>query len=417
MHNTPTDLTKHLFKMVSEVTDLPEDDYNHQEFLKPLKFLRGTEIEANFRELVEDKFLYDSKGGRNEVETEKLRHHWHVILMNLAMVMYQRHWLLVPGDSKYYTGNYWAQRLGLGYRPIQTVIQSLKSNDFIDVLPGRKYEGRPMLRRIYPKPFLQELLFDYFLYIEQPIEGPYVSINKPDNAYKNFKFPKDHPEVIELTEVNEFLKGHMWAFKGPVALRYKHTPFQGGRLYTPFQNLPDRKSRVRINTRINDQPIAEVDFSCNHLRLNLAYQDGIDAGETPYEDIGELAGGLSRDSAKTFITVAMGASDQNEARSALTRKRGYGDKAVKALIEATNKRFPTLELFSGWGLFAQNLEGQILKDVLLEGVKKDIVCLPVHDAVAVQQQHIEWAKEQMVESWNKITGTEGLSRVKVDTAD
>ena len=97
-------------------------------------------------------------------------------------------------------------------------------------------------------------------------------------------------------------------------------------------------------------------------------------------------------------------------------ERGYSGKAVNALIKATNKRFPTLELFSGWGLFAQNLEGQILKDVLLEGVKKDIVCLPVHDAVAVQQQHIDWAKEQMVESWNKITGTRGLSRVKVDTA-
>ena len=51
---------------------------------------------------------------------------------------------------------------------------------------------------------------------------------------------------------------------------------------------------------------------------------------------------------------------------------------------------------------------------MLEGIKEDIVCLPVHDAVAVQQEHIEWAKEQLLASWDKITETKGLARVKVD---
>ena len=47
-----------------------------------------------------------------------------------------------------------------------------------------------------------------------------------------------------------------------------------------------------------------------------------------------------------------------------------------------------MELFSGWGIYAQNFEGQILKQVMLEGIRKDIVCLPVHDAVAVQQKKV-----------------------------
>ena len=38
---------------------------------------------------------------------------------------------------------------------------------------------------------------------------------------------------------------------------------------------------------------------------------------------------------------------------------------------------------------------------MLEGIKKDIVCLPVHDAVAVQQQHQDWAKEIMLETWQE----------------
>ena len=51
---------------------------------------------------------------------------------------------------------------------------------------------------------------------------------------------------------------------------------------------------------------------------------------------------------------------------------------------------------------------------MLEGIKEGIVCLPVHDAVAVKQEHIEWAKAQMLTSWDKITETTGLARVKVD---
>jgi hypothetical protein len=70
-------------------------------------------------------------------------------------------------------------------------------------------------------------------------------------------------------------------------------------------------------------------------------------------------------------------------------------------------------LFKGWGVYAQNFEGQILKDVMLQGVKKDIVCLPVHDAVAVQQQHQEWAKEVMLETWSRYM--DGVkTKVKVD---
>ena len=72
-----------------------------------------------------------------------------------------------------------------------------------------------------------------------------------------------------------------------------------------------------------------------------------------------------------------------------------------------------MELFSGWGIFAQNFEGQILKDVLLEGIKEDIVCLPVHDAVAVQQQHQNWAREVMLETWQEhMDGVR--TKVKVD---
>jgi hypothetical protein len=58
---------------------------------------------------------------------------------------------------------------------------------------------------------------------------------------------------------------------------------------------------------------------------------------------------------------------------------------ARAIEAATVKRFPMLKLHKGWGINAQNLEGAMLRVVMLKGVEKDIVVLPVHDAVAVQQ--------------------------------
>lgn len=414
MDNTSPDTAYFLHKLLKTADQqLPPDDYNHHEFLKPLQFSTAASAEAEFSENLDKTFLSQSQGKRNETYTEKLRHHWQVILLNLCMSMYQRHWLLVPASTKYYSNNYWPKRLGLSHRPTEQVIEALESNEFITVLPGKRYHNQPVAQRIYPTEKLQELLWKHFLSIEQPIEPPYLTVNDGEDSWSQLALPDDHPEVKELARINEFLKGHRWAFKGPVRLLYKHTAFQGGRLYTPFQNLPDRSVRLRINTRINDKPIGEVDFSANHLRLNLAFNGGIDAGESPYEDIGEAAGGLSRDTVKSFITIAMGANEKKQAVSSASLK-GINGEQFTALTEAALKVFPKLELFNSWGLYAQNLEGQILKQVMLEGVKKDIVCLPVHDAVAVQQEHLEWAKDTMLECWDKQMETIGLARVKVD---
>jgi hypothetical protein len=45
--------------------------------------------------------------------------------------------------------------------------------------------------------------------------------------------------------------------------------------------------------------------------------------------------------------------------------------------------------------------------------KEDIVCLPVHDAIAVQQGHEDWAKEVMLETWQEHAKDVG-TKVKVD---
>ena len=70
-------------------------------------------------------------------------------------------------------------------------------------------------------------------------------------------------------------------------------------------------------------------------------------------------------------------------------------------------------MFEGCGLSAQNLEGAILKKVMLEAVEQGIVSLSVHDAIAVKQCDAEWTKEAMSRLWTKET-LGGKTRLKVD---
>ena len=416
MHNTPPDHAQYLYDLISDAHEPPVDDYNHHEWIRPLKLPAGTEAAATFdQSIVENSFLRHTKGNRNPADVEKQKRHWNIILLNLTFVMYQRNWLLVPMDSKFYSqDNYWTRRLGLSYRPMKTIVDYLKDNNFVEYREGKAYKDKPVTARISPLPTLTWLLWEYFLKIEQPIEPPYLIANTPDDGWEAIQhLPDDHYETRELTQINEFLKAQHWACKGPVQLKYKNNILQGGRLYTPFQGLPDRKIRLRINTLINNKPIGEVDFSANHLRLNLAYDKGVDAGATPYEDIGEAAGGLTRVKVKEFITVAMGADDAGKAASRCALA-GISGQDFQRLTDATERVFPNLDLFTGWGIHGQNYEGQILKQVMLEGIKKDIVCLPVHDAVAVQQEHLKWAEDTMLECWDRQMETTGLARVKID---
>ena len=114
------------------------------------------------------------------------------------------------------------------------------------------------------------------------------------------------------------------------------------------------------------------------------------------------------------MTVALGSSSAGAAKDSCQRNHNIYSKAFGSLLKSTQKLYPRLQLFSGWSPYGQNLEGKIIKDVMLAGIKEGIVCLPVHDAIAVQQEHTDWAKEQMLASWDKITETKGLARVKVD---
>jgi hypothetical protein len=111
----------------------------------------------------------------------------------------------------------------------------------------------------------------------------------------------------------------------------------------------------------------------------------------------------------------MGASDELNAFKALNAE-GFNKTLFEQIKQGALKRYPKLNLFDGWGMSAQNLEGAILRKVMLEGIEQGIVSLPVHDAIAVKQGDAEWAKEAMERVWGDET-LGGQTRLKVDLPD
>ena len=393
---------------------LPKDDYKNHIFLSPLQLYSSSKLHYKFSLLV-DKFVQETKGNRGPRQLEVFRHHWQWVLLGLNRAALMNSWLLIALGKTTYSKDIWLKRYEIKYRSIKEIFDYLKAQDLITVLEGKKFRDKPSRTRIFPKDTLFNLLWGFCLDQEQPIEGPYLTVNETNNDWMETMFEvtsnEHHAEMSDMIAINEFLKPHSWACKAPIRLVYKHTPFEGGRLITPFQNLPDRRQKIRINTHINEKPICEVDFNANHLRLQLAIIANEHAGESPYEDIMHESG-VVVPTVKRFFTVAMGADNEVSGRKALY-KENITDDLIDRMIKGSLKRFPKLELFKGWGISLQNLEGQILKDVLLEGIKEDIVCLPVHDAIAVQQGHEDWAIEVMLETWQEHANGVG-TKVKID---
>ena len=74
----------------------------------------------------------------------------------------------------------------------------------------------------------------------------------------------------------------------------------------------------------------------------------------------------------------------------------------KQIANALNKLYPKLNLYCRFALMAMQLEGLIMRKVLLRGTEAGILALPIHDAIAVEFDNQDWAKDVMEEVWQSV---------------
>ena len=102
------------------------------------------------------------------------------------------------------------------------------------------------------------------------------------------------------------------------------------------------------------------------------------------------------------MTRSIGSTNEEIAFNACKEHR-INRELFNKLKDATQKIYPDIGFFNpvGFGTVLQSSEGQIARQLLLNGVEAGIPALPIHDAFAVEEQNCDWLVEQMKSIWNQ----------------
>lgn len=112
--------------------------------------------------------------------------------------------------------------------------------------------------------------------------------------------------------------------------------------------------------------------------------------------------GVDRKKVKAFINVGLNSESFEATKRIIAREFQVSHADSAKITEAFATLYPNLNLHCGFALTAMQLEGLILKDVLLHGARTGILVLPIHEAVAVEFDHQDWAKDAMKDAWQTV---------------
>lgn len=395
MHTT-SGLDTEIAKAVENIYTPDTDD--HQRFPSDLS-VKGD----SFHEVV-DEVGRDIASPKQGKYAENHREHLANILLNLSRSIVTRRWTIFFGDSKAYSKSGLMHSAGFTSRSrTSKILEALMASEAITRVDGAKYQDNPHGNLYYPNRELREKLFRYGLEStsERSFDKVLVRINNPSRGWGNVDLTTVD-DYHKMAEINEYAEAQTWACKEAITRIFKYDPFTSGRLHTEFQNLPARSQKIRQNTLINGEPIREVDFNANHLRLFLAfnkidiYGDGTDA----YREIANLAR-VDRQTVKSFFTAALNCESYERARS----RARVPDKFGRGIMEAFERLYPKAQIFNGerpFGLVGMQLEGEILQIAMKQLRLLDIFALPIHDAIAVNEKNYELAKSAMEDAWHYV---------------
>ena len=192
------------------------------------------------------------------------------------------------------------------------------------------------------------------------------------------------------------MRKHSWACKAPTVRKLGEEPFTNGRVYTPYQNIVNRRVKVRENTLLDGMPLVECDFKANHPAM-LSYLAGHEIKSDFYQSICTVIN-LDRNMVKEVVTKTIGATRkltaQNIAKNSRTKLTPEIVTATLVAIETAHPWFKQF-MFKNQGIYLQWLEGEIAMKMFEFGVAKGIPMINVHDAYAVSASNEMITKEAL----------------------
>jgi len=333
------------------------------------------------------------------------------IVYALGVAGYAFEWLVLPMQDKHYSANARLGKLGLSRRRVERVLCALEEAGLM--LRGRKgyRDPRPnhqsKASQFYPSPKLMEYFASCLYEFEDPFDVEVYRYN--DFPREAIPLSEDVAEGVDLlTRYNDFMRQFSWARKGPTHRTFSGSMTRGGRLINGYQNIVKHRVPIRPNTLIDGYPIAEPDFSANHLRMAAALV-GEELPEDPYSEVSKVSGG-SRDAVKAFVTVALGITSPRQIGGAMkTLRESHRTPISTPLFRELRDAFPKLYswiakhdvFFNDTGARLQLYEGNIAMQLAGEAIRAERPVLAVHDAFAVRAQDAPWISALMRETWKR----------------
>ena len=316
-----------------------------------------------------------------------------LVLTNLILSAFSLEQVSFP--TKIIKGSYHS-KLGITRRGIESITNLLIEEQLCKrTRAGYKHPKNPSKSRAaqyFPTPKL----------IKIGVEFLYEQIGDFDN-YAPYKYKSEiHWDVNEkknisiLRNYNQFMHEHSWACKAPTVRILGEEPFTEGRVYTPYQNIVNRRVKVRENTLLDGMPLIECDFNANHPFM-LGYLSGHEVGSDFYDSISTVAN-VDRKMVKEVITKTIGASKKlSPQQLARKTKTNLTPEIVAATLNAIETVHPWFKqfMFKNQGIYLQWLEGEIAMKMFEFGVAKGIPMINVHDAYAVNKHNQNITQESM----------------------
>lgn len=350
---------------------------------------------------------------QREVDIRLYRQNLRHIIFALVASVYKQEWLAISTRDIHYNSEARLGKLGFSRRRVQRILEVLIGEGYaIAGRAGYRHWGDPTLSKA-SQYFATPRLMEYFSGCLYEFQSEMLL-----DCYHDFNdFPVGSLPIAEqyaeneslLQEYNRFMADHWWAKKGPTTRSFSQNMNRGGRLNNSFQTIVNRRLPIRENTLLDGEPMAEPDFSANHLRLSAALL-GEQMPDDPYEAITN-ATGATRGQAKAFITRVLGCVSIRQKGGqikSLYQPNGDGltPNLYRSLLAAFYTEYPWLGsqrvFYNDTGARMQLLEGEIGLKMFRWAIATNTPVISVHDSYACKKHHEQRVWDAMKNFWEEV---------------
>ena len=172
-----------------------------------------------------------------------------------------------------------------------------------------------------------------------------------------------------------------------------------------WQEIP---SKYRKYITIDEGYTIELDYSALHPHI-VYFQNDLELRDDAYTRI-LLVGGIAFTDENRKIVKQVFNAMLNAKRMMIRQPRGLDLKPLRKkwseIVPIVLQAHHDIQhmFFGGYGGNLQYEDSCMAEDVLLAGVKENIVTLPVHDSFIVRRQHEGFLRHQMIASFIKRWG-------------